>query len=285
MRDRRQTHVETPLLKLPGFLIIGAMKSGTTSLYRDLQLNPNIFMPDDKEPATLVDDGVLTDAGRSEYAALFRRARPEQICGEASTAYTKRPTHEGVPGRAHALLGPDLRIIYIVREPVSRAISHHRHLAGLQQLPPAFDAALAQDATLIDYGRYAMQVEPWIETFGPDRVRVIGFEQFVKQRRQGVRDMCAFLGVEANDEQIDDHRVYNASRGKPQMVGAWRTLRSNVVYDRVVRPLLPRRVREMLRRALLPREAAPPAPPSAAALDRMITAFRSDSERLQQLAG
>jgi len=270
-------------VKLPDFLIVGAMKSGTTTLHHDLQSNQHIFMPEDKEPEALLDDAVLSDEGRSCYAALFRRARSDQVCGEASTAYAKRPTHEGVSARARALLGPLLRVIYVVRDPVSRAISHHRHLAGIQRLPVRFDDAVATDSTLVDYGRYAMQIEPWIEMFGPEQVRVICFEKFVQARVETVRSVCDFLGVETHDHVVDSQRIYNRSDGKPQMVGMWRSLRGSIVYDRIIRPLLPQRIREGMRRVLLPREKAWPVPPSPAVLDRMIHTFRADTERLQHL--
>ena len=272
-------------MKLPGFLIVGAMKSGTTTLYRDLQSNPRIFMPDDKEPESLIHDAVRGEEGRAAYASLFRRARDNQLCGEASTAYTKRPTYGEVPDRARSVLGATLKIIYVVREPVARAISHHRHLAGIKQLPADFDAAVRRDNTLIDYGRYAMQIEPWIEAFGCEQVRVICFEQYVEARPATVDGLCRFLGVRDQPHQVDSQRVYNKSEGKPQMVGVWRGLRGNFLYDRIVRPLLPPPVRERLRRALLPREQAPPAPPSSEMLDRMVETFGDDTERLRGLLG
>ena len=55
---------------LPDFLIIGAMKSGTTSLYADLKTHPSIFLPEDKEPSCLASDEVLTDAGQAPYGGV-----------------------------------------------------------------------------------------------------------------------------------------------------------------------------------------------------------------------
>lgn len=269
-------------MKLPDFLIIGAMKSGTTSLYRDLRMNSHIFMPDDKEPNVLIDDAVLTDEGRSQYAALFRRAQVDQVCGEASTAYTKRPTYEGVAARARAVLGPDVRVLYVVREPVSRAVSHHRHLAGIEQLPFDFDEALQHDATLVEYSRYGMQIEPWLEIYGRDRVHVICFETFVQRRVEIVREVCDFLNVPAHEHALDPQRIYNRSDGKPQMVGTWRTVRGNFVYARIVRPLLPQWAKEGMRRLLLPRERVRPRALSPATLDHMIATFQEDAERLRQ---
>ena len=272
-------------MNLPSFLIIGAMKSGTTTLYRDLQSNARIFMPENKEPEALIHDDVLTDQGRSRYAALFRRAEPHHVCGEASTAYTKRPTYEGVPQRALAVLGRGLKVIYIVRDPVSRAISHHRHLSGLNVLPHDFDKALRGDTTLMDYGCYAMQIEPWIKTFGHEQVRVVCFERYVRDREAAIDHLCEFLGVDAESHEVDTARVYNRSEGKPQMVGIWRVVRGNFLYDRILRPFLPPAIRERLRLALLPREKTPPSPLSASAVDRMVEIFAEETARLQKLLG
>src|SRR5262245_34426917 len=84
----------------PDFLIVGAMKAGTTSLHRDLNLHPQIFLPEEKEPEGLCHDRVLSARGRRRYARLFRPSRAGQMRGEASTAYTKLPEWQGVPARA-----------------------------------------------------------------------------------------------------------------------------------------------------------------------------------------
>jgi len=114
-------------MTLPHFLIIGAMKSGTTTLYRDMLTHRRVFFSADKEPMNLVNDDVLTAEGRHAYESLFAGAGRDSVCGEASTAYTKLPVYPGVPRRALQLLGPELRLIYIMRHPIERLISHHHH--------------------------------------------------------------------------------------------------------------------------------------------------------------
>jgi hypothetical protein len=96
--------------RLPDFLIIGAMKAGTTSLYRDLLTNPAVFFPADKEPGNLTDDRVLAEAGRREYELLFRGAVEGQICGEASTTYTKEPDLSGAATRTPVITGAKRRV-------------------------------------------------------------------------------------------------------------------------------------------------------------------------------
>src|SRR5690606_39103208 len=104
------------------FLIVGAAKSGSTSLYRDLLRNPAIVFPAGKEPEGLAFDAVLTAAGLAAYAAPFARAQPapEQFAGDASQRYTIRPHYDRCAERALRVLGPQARIIYIVRNPIER---------------------------------------------------------------------------------------------------------------------------------------------------------------------
>ena len=70
-RPRKADYHDTPL-RLPDFLIIGAMKAGTTSLYRDLDVNPNVFLAADKEPGDLARDAVREPRGLAGYARLAR---------------------------------------------------------------------------------------------------------------------------------------------------------------------------------------------------------------------
>jgi hypothetical protein len=90
----------------PDFLIIGAMKSGTSTLAAQLSEQAGIFMTTPKEPNFFSDDDVYAQ-GLPWYAALFDAAEPGDIKGEASTHYTKRPTYPETLARAQAVLeGP-----------------------------------------------------------------------------------------------------------------------------------------------------------------------------------
>src|SRR5690606_34300557 len=89
--------------------------------------HPGVFLPDNKEPHFLREDRVLTPQGQAEYAALYERARADQILCDASTGYTKRPDFPGVVERALEVLPEGFRVIYVVREPVARIVSHHFH--------------------------------------------------------------------------------------------------------------------------------------------------------------
>jgi hypothetical protein len=273
-------------VRLPDFLIIGAQKAGTTTLWRDLLTQPGVFMSREKEPHCLVDDAVLAEPGRSAYARLFASATPDQVCGEASTAYTKLPDRPGVPARARALLGPDLRAIYVVRNPVTRIISHHLH-DHLQDLVTAdIDEAVRTYPPLLDYTRYAMQARPWIETFGAERVRIVRFEDYVADRRGTVESLDRFLGVEPRPELVEVEKIWNRGADKPITRGPFGRVPDLPLYRRLVRPLLPLAARDRLRRLLLPKPPPErPAPPAPATVDLILDALADDLDELPRLAG
>jgi hypothetical protein len=272
-------------MRLPDFLIIGAMKSGTTTLYNDLLLNPRIFMPVDKEPHNLTSDAVLTPEGRAAYAALFAPARPDQLCGEASTGYTKRPTFEGVAPRARALLGPSLKLVYVVREPVSRAISHHYHDFSWNAIHGDADRALRESPEFTDYSRYAYQLEPWLDTFGQNNVLVIIFEEYVKDRRGTVERVSRFLGVEPALDAIDAEKVHNKGDRRPVHKGVLTLINQSWVYRRVLRHLIPVWFRHFLYRTVFPKAPDRPAPPTDQTVQQMRATLDPDAARLAELLG
>src|SRR3954462_1224231 len=119
-----------PPIRKPNFLIVGAAKSGTTSLFEYLRGHPDVFMPDVKEASYFAGAGVKNEA---DYLALFREAGPARAVGEASGAYLYLPD----TARAiHDLLGPRVRIIVILRNPIDMAYSLWGHMVreGGEQL-------------------------------------------------------------------------------------------------------------------------------------------------------
>lgn len=267
-------------MTLPGFLIIGGMKCGSTTVFRDLETNPRIFFPLDKEPENLCHDEVLTTPGRARYEAMFGKARQGQICGEASTAYTKRPDFEGMAQRAVNVCGPGLRVIYLVRDPVKRAISHHYHEYSRGNMPADINEAVQAVPSLVNYSRYAMQVEPWIEAFGAERVRIVRFEDYVSDRVGWNSRLCAFLGVKAHPELIDSDKVFNKSEGKAVMGGPWRLVAHSALYRKLVRPFLSTGLKDRVRGRVLPKAPPKPEPPSDATVAFIRAAVEADQQSL-----
>ena len=114
------------LERRPNLFIIGAMKSGTSSLHAYLGTHPSVFMCEPKEPGYFVEQLNLK-RGRGWYSKLFHGAEGASIRGESSTEYTKAPMYGGVPQRL-AEFNPQAKIIYLMRDPIERSISHYWHM-------------------------------------------------------------------------------------------------------------------------------------------------------------
>ncbi len=272
-------------MRLPDFLIVGAQKAGTTSLYFDLLKNPAVFMPSDKELGNLLDDDVCTPRGRAAYAKRFRRARPDQVCGEATTSYTKLPDHPGVPYRARRVLGADLKVIYIVREPISRIRSQHHHERSGTRISCGIDEAVRRYPRFVDYCRYTMQITPWIETFGRDHVLILKFESYIAERPTMVDEVSRFLGIDPTGDRVETDVVYNASGGKPVSEGPFAPLRNQAIYRRFIRPMLSAGARDSLRRFLLPKAPGHAETPSTQTLRYIVDELADDVRRLGEIMG
>jgi hypothetical protein len=234
------------------FLIVGAMKAGTTTLYRDLDLHPGIAMPEQKEPETLV--GLADpDAIARDYRDLFAMAPADAIKGEASTAYTKRPHCEGVAERARAV-NPDLKAIYLRRDPIARIVSHYKHERQHKRIEVPISEALRTHPDLIGFSRYDWQIAPWKEAFGEAAVLELDLDAYAADRAGTVARVLAHIGVDpARMPPPDPALVANSSGEQKHMESLLlNTAVRSGLYQRRIKPLLPRRWREFGRRTILP---------------------------------
>lgn len=184
--------------RLPDFIIIGAMKAGTTSLYQYLKKHPALSACQRKEPGYFAK--VAWDRGLDWYKGLF----PDntKIKFEASTHYTKSDKFGPVPQRMHALI-PDVKLIYIVRHPIDRLLSHIHHmmvkddeLAGHYANP---DFWKTQGDHYIACSKYHAQVCRYLEYFDLKQICILRFEDFVADPLSTVNEVLRFIGV---DEQM-----------------------------------------------------------------------------------
>jgi hypothetical protein len=230
----------SPWRCLPDLLVIGAQKSGTTSLHAHLDRHPSIWMTPWKEC------NFFTGRPRSAlaYRSFFlrraeRRARDVLVVGESTPYYL---FHPAVPRRASARL-PGVRAIAVLRDPVERAWSHYRHNVRLGLEPLSFGDALdaetertagelervaaatdARSDALRHYsyaarGRYAEQLRRWLEALGRDRVHVMIFEDLVARPRETMADVARFLAVaDRFGADLPDRNRDEASAELPEAV-------------------------------------------------------------------
>ncbi len=269
-------------MNLPSFLVIGGMKCGSTTLYRDLLGHPEIFIPE-KELNVLTQ----THATASDYASHFAEGEGS-ICGDVSTTYSMLPNFQGVAERAAKFLGADTKIVYLVREPVSRAISHHRHMNawhGPDRMTDDIDEACRVRPELVNYGRYAMQLESWRQWFGVSAIRVVVFEEYVANRNTTVERLARWLGASSTSDHVTDRRVFNRSDGKTVLNPFWLAIRNTPTYRFLVRPWLSLDRRAALRRTILPPAPHRPAPPSLETVDTILKFAREDEQQLRSFLG
>lgn len=193
---------------LPNLLIVGAQKCGTSSLHRYLSLHPDVSMSDPKELDFFIkpDDTVFPAGNWPRGVDWYRShfAEPSAVRGEASPNYTAYPLARGVPERAAELLG-EARIIYMVRDPIDRIVSHyiHRRATGAESRPldKVIDESLASErdapaAGLLCRSMYYMQLERWLRSFPERDLLVVAQEDLLHRRLETIATVFRFLGVD-----------------------------------------------------------------------------------------
>jgi hypothetical protein len=195
-------------MTLPTFLVIGAMKAGTTSLWSYLRAHPQVRMSDEKELDFFVAEKCF-DRGLGWYEAQFEPVPAGTVAvGEASTNYTKHPLFDGVPARAAAAL-PHAKIVYVVRQPFERMRSHWFHARAAGWEHRSFARAITTDPQYVDVSSYGSQLARWLEHFPRDQIAVHTSEQLRADRAATIARLLRFLGVDEIALPVDDeaHRA------------------------------------------------------------------------------
>ncbi|WP_375263244.1 sulfotransferase [Palleronia sp.] len=180
----------------PDFLVIGATKSGTTSLDRWLRGHPQIWMPEKELRYFTVQHNL--HRGPDWYAAQFAGAPRGAILGESSNAYTRHPVYDGVPERIAAAL-PDIKLIYLIRDPMRRIESHYRHrlVTGIEWRGP--DAAVRSDPRYLAASLYGHQLAQYRRFVSAERILVLQAEEMFADPGPVLARVAAFLGVAAEN--------------------------------------------------------------------------------------
>lgn len=230
---------------LPDFLIIGAMKCGTTTLQTQLAAQPGIFMTSPKEPNFFSDDAIFA-RGMDWYRGLFAGARPGDLRGEASTHYTKLPTHPRVLERLRPHRA-SLRLVYMIRNPVQRAVSHYIHEWSEGRMGDDPTVEFTGHPELIDYGRYGFQIAPWIQAYGRDAVMLTSLEQITADPQGELIRVAAHLGLRTPVLWHEELGAQNVSAQRVRRFPLQKLLIDNAIATALRRVLVPKRVRTAIR--------------------------------------
>lgn len=204
-------------MTMPNFLVIGAAKSGTTSLYNYLKQHPQIYMSPMKEPAFFAFEGIATFRGPwkswasrntvtsiEAYRALFQGVSDEVAIGEASQTYL---VHPNAPERIRHYV-PDVKLIAILRDPVERAYSDYlmQLLHGGEAVADLGEAIRRREAGVhkswglgeqyVDVGFYYTHLKRYFDIFGRSQIRVYLYQDFQIDPGNILQDIFRFLDVE-----------------------------------------------------------------------------------------
>ncbi len=179
--------------RLPDFIIIGAMRAGTTTLWTYLNEHPDIYMAKKKEIGYF-SDPKYQNLDLSWYTDLFSEARDNQLCAEASTVYSRWPNYGNVAERIYNKC-PNIKLIYVLRNPIERAHSHYAY--GIQEGkgPATFDLAIQNSNFYLDPGFYFEQIKQYLNYFSQDQIHCILHEDLVNDTNQTLIKTQEYLGL------------------------------------------------------------------------------------------
>ena len=198
--------------RLPDFIIIGTMKSGTTSLFRWIGDIEGVTLPKVKEPGFFAQPDLWPD-GLRDYADLFASAPRGQITGEASVIYTDPIHSPGAAARIAEAL-PDVRLICVLRNPLPRLRSHYRHeVQRGRERRPLLQALADANNPYVRLSLYHSALEPYLELFPPERRLILRFENLVATAGSGFGEVLRYLGLPAGSVPDVRHNETAVKRG------------------------------------------------------------------------
>jgi hypothetical protein len=197
----------------PDFIIFGAQKSGTTSLYRYLTEHPRIAPAAEKQLDFF--SHAAFHRGHDWYLSRFPEREDGVLSGEASPYYM---IHPHAPRRLFEF-DPEVKLIAILRNPVDRTYSHYQHQVRNWREPLSFEEALAAEEerlrgevermvrdetyystvhrrhSYLARSRYAEQLEVWLSLFPREQFLILGSEETFEDPKSALDGVASFLGL------------------------------------------------------------------------------------------
>lgn len=239
---------------LPNFIIIGAPRSGTTSLYNYLKEHPEIFMCPIKEPNFFSINS--KNYSLETYQNLFSKVKDEKAIGEASPSYLR---YKEAPIRIKQLI-PECKIMMILRSPVERLYSsfNYSKYQGLNEgtfidfITKEFneqDEFWYSFSQMIKKGLYCNPVKRYREIFGADKVKIFYYDELAIDRLKLVKDACDFLEVNSSFTH-NLKKKYNIS-GIPIFPAFSRFMAKPNIIKNVLKYIVPKTHREKLKKGIM----------------------------------
>lgn len=265
---------------LPNFIVIGGMKCGTSSLFYYLGLHPQIGTSDIKEVDYFIEEN---NYGRGEdwYRARFQG--DFDIYGEASPNYSKAHYFQGVPQRMHELL-PEVKLIYLVREPIDRILSHYTHniADGREQRSLTKALSCLDDNHYVQCSRYYWQLEHYLEFFSEKQILIVDTQKLMDERQSTLRYIFDFLEVDVTfytpEYEQELHRTgKKRKRGKKSRA----ILEAPVIKS--LKQLIPDRIKDPIKRTTRAVVEKPTLPQKLE--DKLVNYLADDVKSLRNFSG
>jgi Sulfotransferase domain len=287
-------------MTLPNFLIIGAAKSGTTSLYYYLKQHPDVFMSPVKEPNFFAvegkEPGFRSRGGYKppgekttleEYEALFAGVTGEKAIGEASPMYLRNPE---APARIQHHV-PEAKLVAVLRNPVERAYSAYLMVVRNEREERDFARALergeASNLGYVQAGFYHAQLSRYYELFDREQIRVYLYEDLKEDPTGMVQDVFRFL--EVDDSFAPDVSLRHNTGGVRRSGALYGAVHSAIMRPNPIRqalkPLLPERVRKRVYEGVRERVLREAPPLSVEQRRKLVELYREDIVKLEGLIG
>ena len=302
----------------PNLFVVGAAKAGTTSLYRALAEQRQVFMSpikelhyystdidrhkfsreyketivfDDHEALRRSKSGRVFSThmrDRAAYLALFEGADPSRhkYLGEVSPSYL----YSRVAAESISRASPGAKIVMILRKPIDRAFSHYLMDVSIGYVKLGFAACLerelsssescwGRDTQYIALGAYAEQVKRYLDAFPREDVMIILYDDFAADYREVLRNLFSFLDI--GNPAMPENRRHNQAQlpRYPRLNYALRRL----YVKKAAKELVPQEIKRIFKRLYYQKMAMP----SPSERERAIVngALRDDIPRLGELIG
>ena len=222
------------------FMIIGAMKSGTSTLTKILSMHPEVCFCREREPH-FFSKTPDWKANLEDYKNLYN-PQEEQICGESSTTYTCYPEFNKNIWDDLYEFNPQLKLIYIMRDPVDRILSHymHNYLRGYTSEP--LEKAILSKSTYINRTRYWVQIRPYLDVFGKEQVLLLTFEELIANKKMTLNKIADFLDIDGAKFYDFENVHANKSVGETKPDVRIDNLRKSNIVN-LLKPFVPKSLR------------------------------------------
>jgi len=211
----------------PNFFIVGAPKAATTSLYYFLKDCPEVYSHDiftvNISHFFYTDKNAILRGNKKKYLQLFSQVNGEKAIGEATATYLRDPES---PKLIHDEI-PNAKIIIILRDPIERIFSHYLFFKSSDLEKRSFREAVVNLSSknlseqeefnvYLDSSMYFEQVQRYLDIFGSKQVKILIFEDFVKNPKDNLREVLDFLGINSEPPEFTNKKYneYGESRNR-----------------------------------------------------------------------